>query len=148
MRRGGPNGPSSLPCLRLRSSDSNRPRRLLNGQLVSFQVVDCSGRVPGFRVQPGVLVCEANRYAKSGDVRVNKEFHLGKKLRYNFSVALRHIFTCNPFPLEPLQRKSTTIRISYRLCGMDLNGRTATRNTSAPGRPCKPRRSPNRPIMC
>ena len=30
MGRGGPNGPSSLPRLRLRSSDSNRPCSLLD----------------------------------------------------------------------------------------------------------------------
>jgi hypothetical protein len=49
MGRGGPNGPSSLPCLRLRSSDSNRPCRLLGGRLGGLQEVDGGGRGPGFR---------------------------------------------------------------------------------------------------
>ena len=49
MGRGGPNGPSSLPRLRHRSSDSNRPCRQLISQLVSLQVVACSGRMLGLR---------------------------------------------------------------------------------------------------
>lgn len=52
MGRGGPNGPSSLPRLWHRSSDSNRPCRQLDGWLIGLQIVACGGRVPGlgFRV--------------------------------------------------------------------------------------------------
>ena len=50
MGRGGPNGPSSLPRLRLLSSDSNRPCSLLNVSRVDSRkwVLTVAGRGLGF----------------------------------------------------------------------------------------------------
>jgi hypothetical protein len=67
MGRGGPNGPSSLPRLRLRSSDSNRPCSLFGSRLAASRkwvaAVASRGRV--FRV----LNFRGSKVTKRADLR-------------------------------------------------------------------------------